>query len=131
MRPHRLLNGERGSAPVESIFAIVMLVVLTMGTLQVAFSLYARNVTVSAAHEGARAIVERGAVAGDAEAVATEVVRRAAGGLVDDLAVDVTSEQSGSRTILSVHVRGKTARFGPVPVTIPLRATATAAQEVP
>ena len=121
------MNDERGSAPVEGIFAIVMLVVLTLGGLQVALALYARNVAVSAAHEGARAIVERGAVAADAEAVAAGVVRRAAGGMVEDLAVDV----SGSRTLVSVHVRGTTARLGPVPVTIPLRATATVSRELP
>lgn len=131
MRADRLLNDERGSAPVESIFAIVMLVVLTLGALQVAFALYARNVLASAAHEGARAVVERGAAAGDARAVATAVVDRAAGGLVDDIGVSVSSDASGPRTILRVHVRGRTSPFGPVPVTLPLSATATSVRELP
>ena len=131
MRPHRLLTSERGSAPLESIFAIVLLLVLTLGALQVAFALYARNVLASAAHEGVRALVERGAVAGDALALATGVVRRAAGGLVDDVRVDVTSAERGPRTVLTVRVRGTTARFGPVPVTIPLTASATSVVESP
>lgn len=131
MRPHRLLNDERGSAPVESIGAIVLLVVLTLGALQVSFALYARNVVASAAHEGARAIVERGAVEGDAQVVAAEAVKRSAGGLVEGLVVDVSRVESGPRTVVRVHVRGRTAPFGPVPVTIPLNASATSVVETP
>lgn len=127
MRSHRLLSDERGSAPLESVFAIVMLVVLTLGAIQVAFALYARNVVASAAHEGARAIVERGAVEGDARALAAYVVERSAGGLVDDLSVDVATSERAVR----VHVRAVTASFGPVPVTVPLRATATSFVERP
>lgn len=121
MRAHRLLRDERGSAPLESVFAIVILIVLTLGAVQVAFTLYARNVIMSAAHEGARAVVERGAVAEDAQAVAASVVERSAGGLVDGLSVYVAT----SRSMVRVHVRATTAPFGPVPVTLPLRATAT------
>jgi Flp pilus assembly protein TadG len=127
MRPDRLLNEERGSAPLESVFAIVMLLVLTLGAVQVAFALYARNVVASAAHEGARAVVERGAVAGDARAVASSVVERSAGGLVEGLQVDVTR----SGTAVRVHVRGVAASLGPVPVRLPLRATATSFMEAP
>lgn len=131
MRPDRLLTDERGSAPVESVFAIVILAVLTLGALQVAFALYARNVLASAAHEGARAAVERGAVAADAEALVTSVVQRAAGGMVDDLRVDVGVAHDGPRSVVTVHVRGTAAPFGPVPVTIPLDSTATSVVEAP
>jgi Flp pilus assembly protein TadG len=120
-----VLRDERGSAPLESIFAIVMLVVLTLGAVQVAFALYARNVVMSAAHEGARAVVERGAISEDAQAVAFAVVERSAGGLVDGLRVDVTTSGSAVR----VHVRATTAPFGPVPVALPLGATATSFRE--
>ena len=131
MRPDRLLKSERGSAPLESIFAIVMLVVLTLGALQVAFALYARNVLASAAHEGVRAIVERGAAMDEAPAVASAVIERAAGGLVDDVRVDVTAAERSPRAVLTVHVRGVTAPFGPVPVTLPLSASATSVAESP
>lgn len=121
MRSDRLLSDERGTAAVESVFAVVMLLTLTLGAVQVAFALYARNVVASAAHEGARAVVERGAVTGDAQLVAATVVGRSAGGLVRNLDVDVSS----SGNVVRVHVRGTTAPFGPVPLSIPLRATAT------
>ena len=127
MRAHRLLSDERGSAPVETIGAIVMLMLLTLGAVQVAFALYARNVVLSAAHEGARAVAERGAVADDARAVAAAVVERSAGGLVDHLRVDVTASGSSVR----VHVAATTAPFGPVPIGMPLRASATSVVETP
>lgn len=122
-----MLNDERGSAPVESIGAIVMLLLLTLGAVQVAFALYARNVVLSAAHEGARAVVERGAVAGDARSVAVTVVKRSAGGLVDGLVVDVTE----TGTVVRVDVRATTAPFGPVPIRMPLEASATATLDRP
>jgi Flp pilus assembly protein TadG len=127
MRPDRLLREERGSAPVETIGAIVMLVVLTLGAVEVAFALYARNVVMSAAHEGARAVAERGAVAADARELAAAVVARSAGGLVDGLAVDVTT----TGTTVRVSVRAKSAPFGPVPVALPLRASATSFLDSP
>jgi hypothetical protein len=121
-----LNEGERGSASLESVFAIVMVVVMTLGALQVAFVLYARNVLMSAAHEGVRAAVERGATSEDAEPVAASVVERSAGGLVSDLSVVASTPSEGR---LTVHVRGTVEAIGPVPVSIPLSATATAATE--
>ena len=117
-----LKTPERGSAPVEGVFAIVMLIVMVLGALQVAFALYARNVLASAAHEGVRAAVERRAAAGDAVAVVAATVRRAAGGLIEDVAV--TAVERGGR--LTVRVRGTLDPVGPAPVSIPLVATATA-----
>ncbi|HEX2058559.1 MAG TPA: TadE/TadG family type IV pilus assembly protein [Actinomycetota bacterium] len=131
MRTGRLLTEERGSAPVESVFAIVLLVLLTLGALQVGFALYARNVVASAAHEGARVLAERGAFAGDAGAVARSVVERAAGGLVEDLRVDVSAAPHGTARVVKVDVRGAAAPFGPVPLTLPLSATATSVVETP
>ena len=131
MRPARLLTNERGSAAVESVFAIVMLAMLTLGALQVAFALYARNVVASAAHEGARALVERGAQSQDGSSLAAAVVERAAGGLVKDLRVQVSSLPRGSETVVRVLVRGSTAPLGPVPISIPLRATATSVVATP
>ncbi len=121
-----MTRGERGSAPLESVFAIVMLVVMTLGALQVAFVLYARNVLMSAAHEGARAAVERGATADDVVPVVASVVERSAGGLVSDLSVDAST---GSVGRLMVRVRGTVDAIGPVPLSLPLTATATATTE--
>ena len=76
MRDGRVLNrkhspaGQSGTAAVESIFAMVFIIVLLLGVVQVAFVLYARNVVAASAHEGARAIVERGSRSDDAASVA-------------------------------------------------------------
>jgi Flp pilus assembly protein TadG len=130
MRAHRLLSApERGSATVESVFAIVILMLMTLGAVQVAFVLYARNIVASAAHEGVRAAVERGATGSDAGAVAGAVVERSAGGLVSDLRVDTAAvERSGSEQ-LTVRVRGTIPALGPVPVSFPVTATATSVRE--
>ncbi|MFN2587198.1 MAG: TadE family protein [Actinomycetota bacterium] len=126
-----MLSGERGSATVESVFAIVVLVLLTLGALQVALVLYARNVLMSAAHEGARAVVERGASSADARPLVESVVTRSAGGLVSDLEVEAAASASGEREVLRVTVRGTVSAFGPVPIDVPVSAEATAVREVP
>lgn len=120
---------ERGSATVESIFAIVVLLLLTLGAVQVAFVLYARNVLLSAAHEGARAAVERGAEMHDAAALVSAVVRRSAGGLVSDVDVDAATSPVGDRDVLTVKVRATVAAFGPVPFEVPVTATAASVRE--
>ncbi|MDQ3916303.1 MAG: pilus assembly protein [Actinomycetota bacterium] len=122
---------ERGSATVESIFAIVMLALLTLGALQVAFVLYARNVLASAAHEGVRAAVERGASPADAPPLVASVVRQVAGGLVSDLDVEAGASSVGEREVLTVRVSARVAAFGPVPVEVPVSASASSARERP
>jgi len=117
---------ERGSAPLESIFAIVFLCLLVLGVIQVSFALYARNVVAASAHEGARAAVERGVELRDASAIADTTVRRAAGGLVEDLHVAVATRKGTEEAAVSVEVAGMLRVFGPVPIRIPLRSSATA-----
>jgi Flp pilus assembly protein TadG len=119
-------NNERGAAPVEMTFAIILLMLLSLGVMQVAFTLYARNVVAASAHEGARAALERGRTRGEAESIVRQVVTRATGRLIDDLTVKVASGGSpGDRSIV-VQVKGVMADFGPVPIPIPLSAIATA-----
>ena len=135
MRDGRVLNrkhspaGQSGTAAVESIFAMVFIIVLLLGVVQVAFVLYARNVVAASAHEGARAIVERGSRSDDAASVALATVRGSAGGLVDDLrvGVDLQGENAGAVTVV---VSGRVKSFGPVPFPIPLTSTATSTREV-
>src|SRR5688500_14384068 len=43
-------RAELGSAAIESTFALLFLLVLVLGTIEVAFALYGRNVILSAAH---------------------------------------------------------------------------------
>ena len=121
--------GERGSAVVESIFGIFVLLMLSLGAIQVALTLYARNVVMAALHDGARAAIEMGGSIQGAEIVAQRVVLQSAGGLVDDLAIDVRAASSSERYSVTVRATGTLVAPGPVPVDLPLDATATATRE--
>jgi Flp pilus assembly protein TadG len=129
-----VLNGnrrrERGSAAVESLFAIVVLLLLVTGVIQIALGLYARNVVAASAHEGARAAIERGRTAEEASVIARDTVNSAAGGLVAGLRVDVSSQSVGERQLVVVTVAGRVRPLGPVPVTMHLSTSATATREV-
>jgi Flp pilus assembly protein TadG len=134
VRGHRLLTirarkAERGSAPLEAVFAIVFLMVLVLGAIQVAFALYGRNVIAAAAHEGARAAIERGGSRTEATTIAREVVHQAAGRLVDDLKVTVAIDRAGEHTQLHVSVGGVLDLFGPVPLPLHFHSVATASSE--
>ena len=129
MRKHGLLADERGSAPVEGLFAIVMLMLLALGTIQVALALYGRNVVAAAAHEAARAGVELGTTPEEARAVAEATLQRAAGRLVSDVAIDVTAiEDDRGRTVM-VTLVGRVDVLGPVPFPVPIEAHASARSE--
>jgi Flp pilus assembly protein TadG len=107
-------------------FAIILLMTLMLGVVQVAFALYARNVVAASAHEGARAAVERGRTPSEAAAIARDVVARSTGRLIDDLTVDVAASRSADSRLITVRVRGLVTDFGPVPLPFPLSSTATA-----
>jgi Flp pilus assembly protein TadG len=120
---------EEGSAPLELTFAIVFLMLLSLGAIQVGLTLYARNVVISAAHEGARTAVELGRQTSDASETARRYVERAAGGVVDDLRVSTAHIETRGRLFARVMVTGRLDVPGPVPVSIPVRTTATAGRE--
>lgn len=71
-------GGERGSSTVEFLGATLIVVVALLGLAQLAVWVWARDVAVSAAHEGARTAAERGRPLGDG-------VTRARGLLADGL----------------------------------------------
>jgi Flp pilus assembly protein TadG len=132
VRQSRVLKSsttEEGSAPLELTFAIVFLMLLSLGAIQVGLTLYARNVVLSAAHEGARAAVELGRETSDASETASRYVERAAGGVVDDLRVATSTIETRGRLFARVMVTGRLDVLGPVPVSIPVRTTATAGRE--
>jgi Flp pilus assembly protein TadG len=120
---------EDGSAPVELTFAIVVLMLLSLGVIQVGLTLYARNVVLSAAHEGARVAVELDRRASDASEAARRLVERAAGGIVDKLQVSTSTVEAGDRLVTRVMVSGRLDVPGPIPVSIPVRTAATASRE--
>lgn len=134
MRQYRLLDdvlGERGSAPVESTLAFVFILVLVLGVIEVGFSLYGRNVVLSSAHEGARAAAEFGRSPEEAAAIAEQTVRRAAGSLVDDLVVSVSTSDSLGASVVSVRVVGIVDAFGPVPYRMNVDTVARATKQEP
>jgi hypothetical protein len=108
---------------------MLVLLFMVLSVVQVAFALYGRNVVASSAHEGVRAAVEYGTDPQEASVVAARTVRSAAGGLVDDLAVDVTVQEAAETSIVQVRVRAVLDSFGPVPMPLPVSASATSTKE--
>lgn len=121
---------DRGSAPVETVFSIFFLMLLVLGTIEVALALYGRDVVAAAAHEGARSALELGANPDRVSRLARTTVRRASGDLVRDLKVQVTSRKVGAVAFVRVRVGGWLRLAGPVPLPIPVSATATVARDL-
>ncbi|MGH2828331.1 MAG: TadE/TadG family type IV pilus assembly protein [Actinomycetota bacterium] len=116
---------ERGSAPLESIFAIAFLMALALGISQLALTLYGRNVVIASAHEGARAATELGRDVNEAEIIARRTTRSAAGSLVEDLEVIVNTQPDGDDLLVTVRLSGQLASIGPVPLALPIEVLAT------
>jgi hypothetical protein len=132
VRNRRLLTGtvsQRGSVAVETVFAVVFVMLLLVSVVEVAFALYARNILMASAHEGVRAVVERGAEDADASTIAREVVEQSVGGLVDSFRVGVRERISESRSEVTVTVLGRIRAFGPIPLPIEVTGQATAARD--
>jgi len=121
-------GSESGSSAVEVIFALAVLMLLTLGAIEVTLVLYGRNVVMTSAHEGARAAVELGTTPTDATGVATATVQGAAGGLVDDLSVGVVLDDTDGRSRALVRVSGELQAIGPVPLRIPVSVVARASR---
>lgn len=132
MRKRRLLNGgsQEGSAGVEFVFGSLFVSFLLLAVIEVAFSLYGRNVVAASAHEAARAAIELGGGKADAEAVAAATVARSAGTLVDGYDVSVASTRSQERVRVTVRVVGELDPPGPLPVIVPVDLTATSVREI-
>lgn len=114
----------------ESVFAVVMLVMIALGIIEVTFALYGRNVVVSSAHEGARAAIELGRDPAHARAVAIDTIERATGRLVRDLRVDAVTDRTEARSIVRVRVDAVLNALGPLSLPIPVSATATTVRAV-
>jgi Flp pilus assembly protein TadG len=130
LRTDRLLTtgSQRGSSPVEVVFAMAVLLLLTLGVMEVALALYGRNVVLSSAHEGARAAVELGTSSSDAARIANETVRRSAGGLISQTSVEVALDEVAGRVHARVNVSGVLTAFGPIPLRVPVSAAAHASR---
>jgi hypothetical protein len=127
---HLRARNDRGAAPLEVVVAMFLLTFLVLGVTEVAFALYARNVVAASAHEGARAAVELGRSPGDAAGVARETVEKAAGGVVDDLHVAVSTRDVGEVEIIHVSVEATLQPFGPIPLPMRVDTSSTATREL-
>lgn len=123
----RRLLSERGSAPVESVFAISLVLLLALGIVQIALTLYARNVVLASAHEGARAAVELGRSLEEAEQIAAAAVSDAVGGLTTDVEVDVGAVTFDKQDRFEVVVRASLKDVGiiPLPISVTARASSS------
>lgn len=120
---------QRGSAPVETIFAFVFVMTLALGVIQIAFSLYARNIVMTSTHEAARAAVERGRTEAEVHAIVRRVLGQGAGGVFRATRVEVVRHVEGTRLVVSVAVAGTIRSLGPFPASLPVTARAGAAGE--
>jgi hypothetical protein len=125
-----MFRSERGSAVVESVFGMAMLLFLALGTIQVALTLYARNVVQAAVHDGARAVVEVGGADTDAETVARAVIERSAGSLLDDLDIETAVDSGGDRLLVHVRATGRLVAPGPIPIGLPITVGSTSSREI-
>jgi Flp pilus assembly protein TadG len=121
---------EVGSAAIETMFALLICLVLVLGTIEVALALYARNVVLSAAHEGARAAVEVGSDPGTASMAAHQTVRRAAGRLIRELNIEVSIRELPERAAL-VRLSATVVPPGPLPFPFSVDTVGRASQGAP
>jgi len=124
-----VLRHEVGSAPLYAVFGIAIMMILALGAIQVALTLYSGNVVRASAYEAARAAIEVDGSQDDARRVAAEVLRRSAGNLVDDASISIAQRDHGAGSVVIVEVRGRHTSLGPVPLTFPIRARASSLVE--
>ena len=111
MRSTACSDPERGSAVVDFVLVLVLLIPLFLGILQLALVLHVRNTITSAASEGARyaATADRGPADGVAH-----TRERIAGSLQERFARDVTARQTivGGAAMVEVQVRVEVPALG-------------------
>lgn len=117
-------KNERGSALIGSVAATVLILTLTLGVIQIVFTLYARNVIHASAYEGVRVAIELGASDGAAVDAASDFVTKSAGRLIDDLQVTVGRQETGGRVLVVLIASGSIRPVGLLPVHLPVRVIA-------
>lgn len=97
-------RGERGSAVVDFVLVLVVLVPLVLGILQVALVLHVRNTLASAAAEGARyaATLDRGPADG-VERTRSQIDGAVSGRFAEDVAAHPTSIDGSPGVEVVVH----------------------------
>ena len=104
-------RGQRGSAVVDIVMVMIVLVPLVLGIIQVALVMHVRNTLAAAASEGARYAATQGAPPGAGAARARSQI---AGGISNDFArdVDVRRVVIGGVPTIEVVVRARVPALG-------------------
>ena len=120
---------ERGSAVVEFVLVMVVLVPLVLGIAQVGLVLHVRNTLTAAASDGARAAAPLGATPSDGIERTRQLI---SGALADQYADDVTATFTtiGGVPATEVVVRAEVPALGILGPSVELTATGHAVQEV-
>jgi len=122
-------RGERGSAVVDFVLVMLVLVPFVLGVVQLGLVLHVRNTLTAAASDGARAAAPLGAGPADGVARARELIR---GGLADRFADDVTATSTTIDGVaaLQVTVRARVPVLGIGGPAVDLTTTGHAVREV-
>lgn len=101
-----------GSVTVEVAILFPLLIVITLGGIQMAMWFHARDLCQAAAQAGVRAARAEGAPPGSGSRAATDYMTRTGAGSVDSPSVD---ENGSTATAVRVHVRGTVPSLVPLP----------------
>jgi len=118
-------RGERGSSVVEFLAVTVLVAFALLVLLQMALWLWARDVAVNAADEGARAAAEVGRPLADGSARTRAVLHDGLGGAADRFVVEAREDGEG----VVVEAVGPAPRVVPFLPDFVVRATARALDE--
>jgi Flp pilus assembly protein TadG len=111
---------------VEFVLVSVVAVALAMSLAQLGLFLWERNALMGSLSEGARVGATEGRTAADGQRLATELLRRSAGGRVAS-AVPIQGVETGGQVVLSAE--GTLPSFVPGVPGLPVRMTARMHQE--
>ena len=111
---------------VEFVLVSVVAVVVAMSLAQLGLFLWERNALMGSLSEGARVAATEGRTAADGRRLATELLRRSAGGRVAS-AVPIEGTEAGGVVVLSA--RGTLPSFVPGVPGLPVRMTARMHEE--
>jgi Flp pilus assembly protein TadG len=117
---------EGGSAVVEFVLVSAVAVVLAMSLAQLGLFLWERNALMGSLSEGARVAATEGRTVDDGRRVATELLRRSAGGRVAD-AVPIRASQTAGVVVL--RAEGTLPSFVPGVPGLPVRMSARMHEE--
>ncbi len=117
---------EGGAAVVEFVLVTVVAVVLALSLAQLGLFLWERNALMGSLSEGARVAATEGRTVADGRRLASELLRRSAGGRVAG-AVPIRGAEAGGMAVLSAE--GTLPSFVPGVPGLPVRMTARMHEE--